>query len=165
MANEKKEQFLSVPYSVLERKDLNDGEKLTLMLIYSYHNNGKEFFMTNLNIGKRLGCSRTAASKRITKLEDMGCIKCDYIFTDGKKEVEKRIITPLTVVPTFTRVVPEVSEVVPEFTTGSSYIHHEVVPEVGSIKEALLLDKELDKLEYNILDKKKSFNILEDLGF
>jgi len=165
MKNEKQEQFLSVPFSVLERKDLNDGEKLTLMLIFSFHNNGKEFFMTNLNIGKRLGCSRTAASKRITKLEDMGCIKCDYIFTQGKKEVEKRIITPIKVVPTFTTVVPEVSQVVPEFTTGGSHIHHQVVPEVGSIKEALLLDKRLDKSEYNILDKKKSISILEDLGF
>lgn len=142
----KKEQFLMIPYSILENKILNDGEKITLMLIYSYHKNDKEFYMSNNVIGERIGCSRTAVSKRINKLEKMGYIKCQYIYKSNSKEVDKRFIIPLEVVPKFNRVVPKVSigdEIKPQ---GIETIPQEVVPKVGSIILPSLLDKSLDKL-------------------
>jgi DNA-binding Lrp family transcriptional regulator len=141
-----KEQFLKIPYSILENKILSDGEKITLMLIYSYHNNDKKFYMSNSVIGERIGCSRTAVSKRITKLEKMGLIQCDYTYKNNSKEVDKRFITPLKVVPKFNTVVPKVSvggELIPQ---GSSSGFTEVVPKVGSIILPSLLDKSLDKL-------------------
>ena len=140
-----------IPYSVLESKVLNDGEKITLMLIYSYHNNEKQFYMSNAVIGERIGCSRTAVSKRITKLEKMGYIKCDYTYKNNSKEVDKRFIIPVQVVPKFNRVVPKVSIGVETTPQGSSSGFIEVVPEVGSIILPSLLDKTLNKiLEYNI---------------
>lgn len=141
-----KEQFLSVPYSILKNKELSDGEKLLLSLIYSYHNSKKEFFMSNSVIGERVGCSRTAASKRITQLEEMGYIKCEYTYKNNSKEVDKRFIVPIQVVPKSNRVVPKVSVGSDNTPQGSSQSCAKVVPKPGSIILPLLLDNTLDKL-------------------
>lgn len=152
-----KEQYLKIPYSILESKLLNDGEKITLMLIHSYHNSKLQFYMSNTVLGERVGCSRTAASKRITKLEKLGYIECSYTYKNNSKEVDKRFIKPLQVVPKFNTVVPKVSlgsETIPQ---GSASGFVEVVPKVGSIILSSLLDKPLDKL----LDKGITLEQLE----
>jgi hypothetical protein len=154
------EQFLKIPYSILESKDLNDGEKITLMLIYSYHNNQKQFYMSNTSIGELIGCSRTGISKRITKLESMGYIKCEYTYKKNSKEIDKRIIIPNKVVPQVSQVVKLNHRVVPQVSVGSeikpqgsSSIQQGVVPQIGSIRLPSLLDELQDDLLNKQLDK------------
>lgn len=70
-------QFLKVPYPVLELKDLNGDDKLMLCLIISYHmKNG--CVASNNHFAKELGYSKTSASERITKLKKLG-----YIITSS----------------------------------------------------------------------------------
>lgn len=90
------DKFLIVPYPILQNKELKDGDKMTLSLIYSFHNNNKEVYISNSKLGKMLGVSRTTASERITKLEKLGYILCKRVMVNGK---ERRTIVPLRMVP------------------------------------------------------------------
>ena len=51
---DKTEQFLMVPYTILQNKELKDSDKMTLSLIYSFHNNNKEVYISNNKL-KELG--------------------------------------------------------------------------------------------------------------
>ena len=67
-------QFLKVPYPVLELKDLNGDDKLMLCLIISYHmKNGCT--ASNQYFADKFGYSKTSASERITKLKNLGYIQ------------------------------------------------------------------------------------------
>lgn len=138
-----KEQFLSVPYTILNNKELSDGDKFTLSLIYSFYNNDKEIYISNNRLGERLGISRTAASERITKLEQLGYIKCDRTFVNGK---QRRTITPLRMVAIPTLIVGQPNTIVGTPNSISRPTEQGLVGEVGSIIYPSLLDKPLDKL-------------------
>lgn len=138
-----KEQFLSVPYTILNNKELSDGDKLTLSLIYSFYNNDKDMFMSNNKLGLRLGISRTAASERITKLEQLGYVKCERNFVNGKQQ---RTITPIRMVAIPTLIVGEPNTIVGTPNSISRSTDPLLVGEVGSIIYPLLLDKSLDEL-------------------
>ena len=138
-----KEQFLSVPYTILNNKELSDGDKFTLSLIYSFYNNDKEIFISNKTLGGRLGISRTAASERVTKLEALGYIKCDRTYVNGK---QRRTIIPLRMVAIPNIIVGTPTLIVAEPNSIGRSTEQGLVGEVGSIIYPLLLDKSLDEL-------------------
>jgi len=162
------EQFFKMPHSLSSNPKLKDGDKLTLALIKSWIDNDQECFMSNQYIGNVLGCSGTAASKRIQKLKNLGCIELRYEYVEGKKEVEKRYITFISFEP---QVSPDELEGISSETIGISsqeigYVltddgvspdgQGEVSPEVGGIIQSSLLDNllnnELDNLSNNGLN-------------
>lgn len=162
------EQFFKMPHSLSSNAKLNDGEKLTLALIKSWIDNDQECFMSNQYIGNVLGCSRNAASKRIQKLEKLGCIELRYEYVEGKKECDKRYITFISFEP---QVSPDELQGISSETIGVSsqeigYVptddsvspdrRGEVSPEVGGIIQSSLLDNslnnELDNLSNNGLN-------------
>lgn len=165
-----KEQFTMVPHSIMSNRNLTDQDKLTLSIILSFVNNDKQCYIGNDRLGDMLGISKNAASKRIQKLESLGCIKLDYTYKEGKKEVDKRYITLLSTTP---KVCPDSRYVSPDSLYvssdsrgGISYgdigygdTHDRVssdsrggvCPKVGGIKQPFLLDNLKENLEYNEL--------------
>lgn len=145
-----KEQFLMVPYTILQNKELKDSDKMTLALIYSFHNNKKEMYMSNTKLGFMLGVSRTTASERITKLETLGYIKCERIMINGK---ERRTIVPLRMVSLPNPLVGTPNPLVGEPNDNSRYSDTSLVGEVGSIIYPIL-NNELNNLPHNELNNK-----------
>jgi DNA-binding Lrp family transcriptional regulator len=148
----KTEQFLMVPYTIMQNKELKDGDKMTLALIYSFHKNKKEMYMSNSRMGIMLGISRTAASERVTKLETLGYIKCERVMVNGK---ERRTIVPLRMVSEPNPLVGTPNVLVGKPNSTSRYSDTSLVGEVGSIIYPLL-DKELNNLPHNELNNKIS---------
>jgi DNA-binding Lrp family transcriptional regulator len=163
MSTKKEEQFLMVPYTILQNKELKDGDKMTLSLIYSFHNNNKEMYMSNNKLGYMLGVSRTTASERVTKLETLGYIKCERVMVNGK---ERRTIVPLRMVSIPNELVgtPNVlvgspNPLVGEPNSISRYSDTSLVGGVGSIIYPLLdneLNNELHTLPHKELDNQIS---------
>lgn len=96
---QQEEQFTMIPKSLMGNKDLTDQDKLTLGVILSFIKNGKECYIGNDTLGDMLGISKNAASSRILRLQKIGCISLRYTYKDGKKEVDKRYITLLSLTP------------------------------------------------------------------
>ena len=149
---------------LLRSRILTDADKLTLALILSWIENDKECFMSNDYIGDVLGISRGAASKRILRLERIGCIQLNYTYKEGKKEVDKRYITFLSYEP---KVSPDSPQVSPDSLQGMSseemgYLltddtvspdrGEEVSPKVGGIIQPFLLDNLLNNVSNNGLN-------------
>jgi len=148
-SGKQEEQFLSIPYTILLNKELKDGDKITLALIYSFHKNKKKIYMSNFKLGKILGISRTAASERITKLENLGYIKCERIMINGKKQ---RTIVPLRMVGEPNTLVGQPNTLVGQPNSTSRCTDALLVGEVGSIIYPLL-NKELNTLSHKLLNK------------
>lgn len=148
----KTEQFLMVPYTIMQNKELKDSDKMTLALIYSFHKNKKEMYMSNSRMGIMLGVSRTTASERVTKLEALGYIKCERVMINGK---ERRTIVPLRMVSIPNPLVGTPNPLVGEPNDVSRYSDTLLVGGVGSIIYPLL-NKELDNLPHNELDNEIS---------
>jgi DNA-binding Lrp family transcriptional regulator len=156
---DKQEQFLMVPYTILQNKELKDTDKMTLSLIYSFHNNNKEIYISNNKLGYMLGISRTSASERITKLEALGYIKCERLMVNGK---ERRTIVPLRMVSIPNPLVGTPNLLVGKPNGISRYSDTSLVGEVGSIIYPIL-NKEKDKILDKILDKEILEKSIEDL--
>ena len=172
----KNHTFTKVNNELLLRSTiLTDADKLTLALILSWIENDKECFMGNDYIGDMLGISKNAASKRILRLEKLGCIQLDYTYKEGKKEVDKRYITFLSYEP---KVSPESPRVSPDRLQGISseeigYVPTDdtvspdriggVSPKVGGIIQPSLLDNlsnnKLNNLSNNGLNNENSGEI------
>lgn len=141
MSKKNEEQFTMLPYQLMRNKELKDGDKITLAIIYSFYNNDKVCYISNNMLGDMLGISRTAASERITKLETLGYIQCERTMVNGK---ERRTIVPLRMVS----LVGEPNPLVGKPTRTSRSTDPSLVGEVGSIILPSLLDKRLDKELY-----------------
>ena len=148
----KTEQFLMVPYTIMQNKELKDSDKMTLALIYSFHNNNKEVYISNNKLGFMLGVSRTTASERVTKLETLGYIKCERVMINGK---ERRTIVPLRMVGNPNSLVGTPNLLVGKPNSISRYSDTSLVGGVGSIIYPLL-NKELNTLPHKELDKEIS---------
>jgi DNA-binding Lrp family transcriptional regulator len=148
----KTEQFLMVPYTILQNKELKDSDKMTLALIYSFHNNNKEVYISNNKLGYMLGVSRTTASERVTKLETLGYIKCERVMVNGK---ERRTIVPLKMVGEPKPLVGTPNLLVGKPNSISRYSDTSLVGGVGSIIYPIL-NKELHNLPHNELNKEIS---------
>jgi DNA-binding Lrp family transcriptional regulator len=148
-----KEQFTMMPHSLMSSKHLTDQDKTTLAIIMSFVNNDKECYIGNDRLGDMLGVSKNAASKRILRLENLGCISLRYTYKPNKKEVDKRYITFITIEP---QVSPDKVEGISSQTIPHSPTDHtlspdrrgEVSPKVGGIIQPSLLDN----LKNNVLD-------------
>jgi len=157
--NDQNENFTRIFHTVLRRKDLTAGDKITLSLIQSWTINGRPCFMGNEYIAEFIGISANAASKRVQKLKDKGLIDVTYIFRKGTKEVDKRIITlrePLSmeskeVSSEVQGVSSELREVSSE-TQGVSSELREVSSKVGGIRKDIIEDIRKD---IKIEDKKE----------
>lgn len=173
------EQFTKIPHILMSSKLLTDQDKLTLAVIYSFIENNKQCFIGNDRLADMLGISRKAASKRILKLEDLGCIKIDYVYKEGSTHIEKRYITFISFNPTCVSH-KEISVSCQEIdvsheetgvslqTTGVSPQETEVSPKGGGIIQPSLLDnlkdKLLNKVSNNVSNKeilKQSLNKLK----
>ena len=153
----KQEQFVMVPYTILQNKELKDSDKMTLALIYSFHNNNKQVYISNSKLGEMLGISRTAASERVTKLETLGYIKCERVMVNGK---ERRTILPLKMVGEPKSIVGLPNPLVGEPNGISRSTDSLLVGEVGSIIQSSLLNKSLDNSLDKVLDKELNENDL-----
>lgn len=176
METNKQEQFTMIPHSLMSNKDLTDQDKLTLGLILSFINNDKECYMGNEYLSEKMGISKNAASKRLKRLKELGCIELEYVYKEGKKEVEKRYIKLLSLTPKVSSDRLHLSSdrrhvssdrregIVPQ-TTGYRPTDEGVSSKVGGIIQPLLdnvLNNELD----NILNKtlnKEIINVLDRL--
>ena len=164
------ENYIQIPYSLLCDKNLTDQDKLTLGLILSWFRNNKECFMGNEYIAEKMGITKNAASIRLQKLEDLGCIKLNYVLKQGKKEVEKRYITLLSLTPKVSSrrrggIVKETKGIVSQ-TKRYRPVDEEVSCKQGGIKEDVLnnlKEKVSNTLSNNVLNKeilKQSLNKL-----
>jgi DNA-binding Lrp family transcriptional regulator len=162
------EQFTQIPHSLMSDKDLTDQDKLTLGLILSWVKNNKECFMGNEYIAERLGITKNAASIRVLRLEKIGCIKLNYTYKEGKKEVDKRIITLLSLTPQVSSDRQDVSsrrrKGIVSQTKGSRPTDDEVSSKQGGIIQPLL-DNLKDKVLHNLPHKElnKEISVEEQL--
>lgn len=155
------EQFTQIPHSLMSNKDLTDQDKLTLGLILSFTKNNKDCFMGNEYIADKMGISKNAASIRIKRLEKLGCISITYTYKEGKKEVDKRYITLLSLTPKVSSHRRDVSSdrrggIVPQ-TIGYRPVDEGVSSKLGGIRQPLLdnlLNNELNKVQYNQINNK-----------
>jgi hypothetical protein len=156
MSTKKQENFTSIPNSLMSNRDLTDQDKLTLGLILSWVGNNKECFMGNEHIAEKMGISKNAASIRILRLEKIGCISLRYTYKEGKKEVDKRYITLLSLTPQVSSTTRDVSsdrqEGIVHETKGYRPTDEEVSSKQGGIKQSLL-DNVLDNLKDNLPHK------------
>jgi DNA-binding Lrp family transcriptional regulator len=121
------EQFLKMSYDILENKQLNAGEKITLALIYSFHNNKKEMYMSYGKMASRMGVSRTTAIDRINSLREKGYIETKEINS------KRRIIIPLRMVEIPTNVVDVPTTMVDVPTDNGRNTEQSMVGVVGAI--------------------------------
>jgi len=159
-STKKEEQFTIIPHSLMSSKDLTDQDKLTLGIILSFINNGKECYIGNDTLGEMLGITKNAASIRINRLEKIGCIALRYTYKEGKKEVDKRYITLLSTTPQVSSVKQQVSSTklkgIVSQTNRSRPTDEEVSCKDGGIIQpdyTKVLDKELDNLPHKVLHK------------
>jgi hypothetical protein len=160
--NKQEETFTQVPHSLMKNKDLTDQDKLTLSVIISFINNGKECYIGNDTLGEMLGISKNAASSRVLRLQEIGCVSLRYTYKEGKKEIDKRYITLLSTTPQVSSTKQRVSStkqqgIVPQ-TKGYSPTDDEVSSKLGGIIQpdnTKVLDKELNKLQHKVLDNVK----------
>jgi len=121
-----KEQFLMVSYSLLNIKDLKDGDKLLLALIQSLDKAKNGCLISNSYLGKLFNISRTAASERITKLKGLGYIETSS-YTFNNKTFRK-------IIPTFKeKESVKLNEVVGEVKGDSRSSLNPPSSEVGTI--------------------------------
>jgi len=76
------QQFLMVPQSILELKNLDGDNKLILAKILSLHQLKNGCIMSNGYIGKMLGLHKSSASRRISKLIKLNYIRTENIYKD-----------------------------------------------------------------------------------
>lgn len=154
----KAELFTSIPHTLMGRKDLTDADKLTLGIIISFIENDKEFFMGNDRLGDMMGISKNAASKRILRLQSLGCVELSYTYKPNTKEVDKRYVKLISIIP---QVSPDKQEGIASQATGCSVKGetvcpdklHEVSPKVGGIIQPSLLDNLQDTLQDTLPNK------------
>lgn len=181
---QQEEQFTMIPKSLMGNKDLTDQDKLTLGVILSFIKNGKECYIGNDTLGDMLGISKNAASKRILRLDTIGCISLRYTYKEGKKEVDKRYITLLSLTPQVSsdRLYPISPQTIPysptDYTLSPDRLQG-VSPKVGGIIQPSLLNnlknkvlhtlphKELDKenpVEINDYEKEQLLNLIKTIN-
>jgi len=147
--------FLQIPNGILENTELDGDNKILLSKIIELHERANGCFASNNTFGNLIGMSRTSASKRITKLTELGYITTKDVCKYG---IQRRIITP-----TYKKGSSRSSKVVvPEVQGGSSPSSKGVVPEVGTnIKQ--LINKKTNKdtgagmslYQYSLINKIK----------
>ena len=93
MSQFKNKTFTPIYHSLLAQPNLTDADKITISIILSWTENERECYMGNDYLGEFMGITRTAASKRITRLKNLGIIYVRYTYKKGKREVDKRFIT------------------------------------------------------------------------
>lgn len=149
-------------------KNLTDQDKLTLGLILSFIKNDKECFMGNEYISERMGISKNAASIRVKRLEKLGCIKVRYTYKEGKKEVDKRYITLLSLTPKVSSTKRDVSsdrrEGIVHQTMGYRPTDEGVSSKLGGIIQVdntSVLDTLEDKVLDKVLNKKNSVELTD----
>lgn len=140
------ENFLQISNSILTITELDGDNKILLAKIIELHTRAGVCFASNNTFGNLIGLSRTSASKRITKLKELGYVTTEDVW-EGKVQ-KGRIITP-----TFKQGSSQKKQVgssnkqqgiVPKVQGGSSQSSKGVVPEVQTnIKE--LINKETYK--------------------
>jgi hypothetical protein len=157
------EQFTMIPNSLMSNKDLTDQDKLTLGIILSFIKNGKECYIGNDTLGDMLGITKNAASIRILRLEKIGCISLRYTYKEGKKMVDKRYITLLSLTPKVSSTKRDVSSVrrkgIVSQTKGYRPTDEEVSSKQGGIIQPLLnnvLNNLKDNLPHKELNKEIS---------
>jgi hypothetical protein len=84
-----------IPKEIYLHKDLTPTEKLLLAEISSFATNGI-CFASNQHFSDFLGISKSQVSRLISKLSKMNLISVELIYKLGSKEVDKRIITPIS---------------------------------------------------------------------
>jgi hypothetical protein len=160
MKNKQEEQFTIIPHSLMGSKDLTDQDKLTLGIILSFINNGKECYIGNDTLGEMLGITKNAASIRINRLEKIGCVALRYTYKEGKKLVDKRYITLLSTTPQVSSVKQQVSshklKGIVSQTKGSRPTDEEVSSKDGGIIQPYytsVLNNLEDNLPHKVLHK------------
>ncbi len=89
----KNQTFTPLYHSLLAQPNLTDADKMTISVILSWTENEKDCFMGNEYLAEMMGITRTAASKRISRLKSLGIIDVRYTYKKGKREIDKRFIT------------------------------------------------------------------------
>lgn len=85
-----------IPKDIYLHKQLTPTEKLLLAEITSFSKNGI-CFASNEHFSEFLGISKGQVSRLITKLNRMGLVLVELIYKEGTKEVDKRLITPISI--------------------------------------------------------------------
>jgi DNA-binding MarR family transcriptional regulator len=161
-----KEQFTSIPHSLMANEHLTDQDKLTLGLILSFIKNDKECFMGNEYIAERMGISKNAASIRVKRLEKLGCISLRYTYKEGTNMVDKRYITLLSLTPKVSSTKRDVSsdrrEGIVHETKGYRPTDEGVSSKLGGIIQPYytsVLDNVVDKSLDKVLNKENSVEL------
>lgn len=85
--------FIQVPLDMLSSYDLTPTDYLVFGQIYTMLNVTQKCFMSNANMGKKLGIKANTVQKSVSKMKKLGLIETSLIYKEGSKEVDKRFIT------------------------------------------------------------------------
>lgn len=85
--------FIQVPLDLLKDYDLTPTDYLVFGQIYTMLNVTQKCFLSNANMGDKLGIKPNTVQKSISKMKKLGLIETNLIYKDGSKEVDKRFIT------------------------------------------------------------------------
>lgn len=123
---DKNKTYLQIPNYILSNTELDGDNKILLSKIIELHKRGGSCYASNNTFGNLLGMSRESASKRITKLKNLGYVTTEDVW-EGKVQ-KGRIITP-----TYKKGSSKKKQgIVPKVQRGSSPSSKGVVPEVGT---------------------------------
>jgi hypothetical protein len=135
MKNNYKSKGLWIPKEFLVNPELDCANKMLLSEIHSLHKLVKGCIAPNEFFSNLLGMTKSAASKRVTRLKKLGYIHTENKYVEG-------VCTGRKITPTFKKYStgnvpkliegssPKNQEIVPEQLNGSSQTTNEVVPEI-----------------------------------
>ena len=92
----KRREYIVIPVEIWEDENLSKMEMLLYAEIDSFSRYG-ECFASNEHFAKYLQVSKDRISKLLTNLRKKGYIDIELIYKKGTKEIEKRIIKPLSI--------------------------------------------------------------------
>lgn len=92
----KRREYIVIPVEIWENENLTQNEMLLYAEIDSFSRYG-ECFASNEHFSKYLKVSKDRISKLLTSLRRKGFINIELIYKSGTKEIEKRIIRPVSV--------------------------------------------------------------------
>jgi DNA-binding Lrp family transcriptional regulator len=133
MTMERQFEGVWIPKEIYLNKDLTPTEKMLLAEIRSFSKNGT-CFASNEHFSEFLGISKGHVSKLLTKLNKLGLITVELIYKKDSKEVDKRVVTPISFneyTPTPARVDPLLAE---EYTPTHSGLDPLLVDEQDKIQ-------------------------------
>lgn len=159
--------FAILPAAVRYDRELTSTEKLLYAEITALSNKEGFCWASNSYFAELFGCSDKTISTAITKLEKQGHLQRNIIYKDGSKEIEKRVIYPLTKISIpYGNIFPYPMEknvkdnnIKDNKISLNKEINKEKLSKYGEFKNVCLEEEYYQKLKTTLGEKKLNFAI------